>query len=29
MGENGQRAIAERYNWPIEADKLLAFYARL
>ncbi len=29
MGANGQRAIAERYNWPVEADKLLAFYARL
>jgi glycosyltransferase involved in cell wall biosynthesis len=29
MGANGRRAILERYNWPVEADKLLAFYERL
>jgi glycosyltransferase involved in cell wall biosynthesis len=29
MGANGRRAVIERYNWPQEADKLLAFYARL
>ncbi len=29
MGANGRRAILERYNWPREAVKLLAFYARL
>jgi glycosyltransferase involved in cell wall biosynthesis len=26
MGENGRRAIAERYNWSMEENKLLAFY---
>lgn len=29
MGANGRRAVLERYNWPVEADKLLAFYAHL
>lgn len=29
MGANGRRAVLERYNWPVEANKLLAFYARL
>jgi len=29
MGENGRRAILEKYNWPIEAEKLLKFYAAL
>jgi glycosyltransferase involved in cell wall biosynthesis len=29
MGANGRRAILERYNWPVEADKLILFYARL
>ncbi|MDH4992787.1 glycosyltransferase family 4 protein [Aquamicrobium lusatiense] len=26
MGENGQRAVNERYNWAIEEKKLLALY---
>ncbi len=26
MGENGQRAVRERYNWGIEEKKLLALY---
>jgi glycosyltransferase involved in cell wall biosynthesis len=26
MGENGQRAVHERYNWAIEEKKLLALY---
>jgi glycosyltransferase involved in cell wall biosynthesis len=29
MGENGRRAVHERYNWRGEAAKLLAFYDRL
>jgi len=29
MGANGRRAVLERYNWEIEADKLIAFYADL
>jgi glycosyltransferase involved in cell wall biosynthesis len=29
MGDNGRRAVMERYNWPVEADKLIAFYERL
>jgi glycosyltransferase involved in cell wall biosynthesis len=29
MGENGRRAIIDRYNWPVESDKLIAFYERL
>ncbi len=29
MGQNGRRAVVERYNWLIEARKLLAFYAAL
>lgn len=29
MGRNGQRAVAERYNWGIEEAKLLRFYATL
>lgn len=29
MGENGRRAVRERYNWSVEEDKLLALYARL
>jgi glycosyltransferase involved in cell wall biosynthesis len=29
MGANGRRAVMERYNWPVEADKLIAFYDRL
>jgi glycosyltransferase involved in cell wall biosynthesis len=29
MGENGRRAVMERYNWAAEEKKLLAFYDRL
>lgn len=29
MGHNGQAAVAEKYNWTIEAAKLLQFYASL
>ncbi len=29
MGENGRKAIVERYNWPVESAKLLAFYAHI
>jgi glycosyltransferase involved in cell wall biosynthesis len=29
MGERGREAILNRYNWPTEAAKLLALYARL
>lgn len=29
MGQNGRRAIVERYNWPVESDKLIAFYQEL
>lgn len=29
MGRNGQRAVAEKYNWTIEEAKLLQFYAGL
>lgn len=29
MGENGRRAVLERYNWSIEEAKLLAFYRRI
>jgi glycosyltransferase involved in cell wall biosynthesis len=29
MGENGRRAVMERYNWAAEEKKLLAFYERL
>jgi hypothetical protein len=29
MGENGRRAIIDRYNWPVESDKLIAFYEHL
>ena len=29
MGRRGQAAIRQHYNWPSEAGKLLAFYARL
>jgi len=29
MGRNGQRAVADKYNWGIEEEKLLAFYAAL
>jgi glycosyltransferase involved in cell wall biosynthesis len=29
MGQNGRRAIVERYNWPRESDKLIAFYDTL
>lgn len=29
MGENGRRAVQDRYNWKIENEKLLALYANL
>jgi len=29
MGENGRRAVEEKYNWQIEEKKLLAFYDRV
>jgi glycosyltransferase involved in cell wall biosynthesis len=29
MGENGRRAVTQRYNWAVEEKKLLAFYERL
>lgn len=29
LGENGRRAVAQRFNWGIEQCKLLDFYARL
>jgi glycosyltransferase involved in cell wall biosynthesis len=29
MGENGRRAVLEKYNWRAESHKLIDFYARL
>ena len=29
MGENGRRAVREKYNWENEAQKLLAVYKEL
>jgi glycosyltransferase involved in cell wall biosynthesis len=29
MGQNGQRAVHERYNWGIEEEKLIGLYVRL
>ena len=29
MGENGRRAVAEKYNWGVEEKKLLKLYADL
>lgn len=29
MGENGRRAVQERYNWAVEEKKLLALYRRV
>ena len=29
MGQNGRRAIAQQFNWPVESDKLVAFYDAL
>lgn len=29
MGDNGKRAVLEKYNWNIEEQKLLAFYEKL
>lgn len=29
MGENGRKAILEKYNWPIQAEKLTKFYAEI
>lgn len=27
MGENGKRAVAAKYNWPVQAEKLVSFYS--
>ena len=29
MGENGRRAVLEKYNWETEGKKLLALYKEL
>jgi glycosyltransferase involved in cell wall biosynthesis len=29
MGENGRRAVEERYNWGREGEKLLRLYEEL
>lgn len=29
MGENGRKAVTEKYNWPIEEEKLLTLYKEL
>jgi len=29
MGENGRKAVVERYNWAVEEKKLIALYERL
>ena len=29
MGENGRRAVEEKYNWEKETEKLLALYEEL
>jgi hypothetical protein len=29
MGENGRRAVLEKYNWRAESRKLIDFYAQL
>jgi glycosyltransferase involved in cell wall biosynthesis len=29
MGRNGQRAVAEKYNWATESSKLLAVYSKI
>ena len=29
MGDNGRRAVTERYNWSIEEKKLMTFYERI
>jgi glycosyltransferase involved in cell wall biosynthesis len=29
MGENGRRAVLERYNWSVEQAKLLTYYKNL
>jgi glycosyltransferase involved in cell wall biosynthesis len=29
MGENGRRAVLEKYNWAVEANKLTDFYGAL
>jgi hypothetical protein len=29
MGENGRQAVLHKYNWCIEEEKLLNFYARV
>ena len=29
MGENGKRAVKEKYNWSLEESKLLNIYEKL
>jgi len=29
MGENGRKAVVERYNWEVEEKKLLGFYQQI
>jgi glycosyltransferase involved in cell wall biosynthesis len=29
MGENGRRAVLERYNWAVQANKLTDFYGAI
>jgi glycosyltransferase involved in cell wall biosynthesis len=29
MGENGRRAVLEKYNWEKESEKLLAIYEKM
>jgi glycosyltransferase involved in cell wall biosynthesis len=29
LGEKGRQAVADRYNWSVEADRLLSLYSRL
>ena len=29
MGENGRRAVLEKYNWTVQADKLIDFYGAI
>ena len=29
LGENGRKAVLDRYNWPVEEKNLVAFYSSL
>jgi glycosyltransferase involved in cell wall biosynthesis len=29
MGENGRKAVVEKYNWELESRKLLSIYMKL